>query len=153
MQCNVIQITSANKVGGNKFRELMQVEPQPGTKGYISSFVEIFVVLMTMPAYEALWDLLYPAVNPYGWGHDFWYNGYGKKIVKGHKMGIVSSVEVQHEQGAGRTDSNSIRVKWNAVLAQERHYSQYRNVRLNEIRRNLDIVNGTWNGAAKGYLH
>ena len=67
-------------------------------------------------------------------------------------MGIVSSIKVKHVQGDERTDSAKIEQKWNAVLAQERHYNKHLGVNLARIRKNLDIVNGSWNGAVKGYL-
>ena len=152
------QIAGANKGGGQKFRLIMQREPAPGTEGYISNFVEIFAWVMTVPAYKALWDLLCPHVNPYAWGYDFWYNGYAGQRVSGHRMGIVSSVRVQHEQGGsgpgeqGRTDNTAVKVKWNAVLAQERHYRKFRGVDLAGRRNRLDIANTSWNGAVTGYL-
>lgn len=145
-------VQNANMVGGNKFRNILQTEARPGTEGYVSTFVELFVWLMTMESYQALWELLYPHVNPYGWGYDFWYNGYAKLKVKNHKMGIVSTVKVKHEQGGERTDSASVEQKWNAVLAQERHYMKHANINLGKIRKNLEIVNGSWNGAVRGYL-
>lgn len=131
----------------------MQSPPQPGTVGYVSSFVEIFAWLMILPAYTALWELLCPEVNPYAWGYDFWYHGYAKQRVAGHKMGIASSIVFTHEQGPERTDNTRIEDKWNAVMAQERHYQLYRNLSLSKIRKNLDIMNTTWNGAVKGYLY
>lgn len=135
----------------------MQAPAPAGYEGYSSSFVEIFAWIMTMPAYEALWELFCPSVNPYGWGHDFWYNGYAKERVPGHKMGIVSSVVVKHDQnvlveGAGRTDNTKIDDKWNAVLAQERHYKQFLGISLARYRKNLDIANSSWNGAVKGLI-
>ncbi len=135
----------------------MQAPAAPNSEGYISSYLEIFAWIMTMPAYEALWELLYPSVNPYGWGHDFWYDGYAKKRVPGHKMGIASTVVVVHDQnerivGAGRTDNTKIEDKWNAVLAQERHYKQYLGINLAQIRKNLDLSNSSWNGAVKGLI-
>lgn len=79
----------------------MQTSPIiPNTIGYISSFVEIFVWLMTIPAYITLWELLLPSINPYAWGYDFWYDGYAmynNKVI-GHKMGIASNMIVIHEQ-------------------------------------------------------
>jgi len=135
----------------------MQAPAMDNTDGYISSYMEIFAWIMTFSAYEALWQLLYPSVNPYGWGHDFWYNGYAKERVKGHKMGIVSRIVVKHEQnvlleGQGRTDNTRIEDKWNAVLAQERHYKKYLHIDLAYYRKTLDISNGSWNGAVKGFI-
>jgi hypothetical protein len=67
-------VMGANTGGGQKFRTIMQREPLPNTEGYISNFVEIFAWVVTVPAYTALWDLLYPTINPFGWGYDFWYD-------------------------------------------------------------------------------
>lgn len=145
-------VKNANKVGGNKFRNILQTEAQLGMEGYVSTFVEIFVWLMTMESYQALWDLLFPSVNPYAWGYDFWYNGYAKQKVHGHKMGIVSTVSVEHVQGEERTDSASTEQKWNAVLAQERHYSMHLGIKLARFRNKLDLKNREWNGAVRGYL-
>ena len=135
----------------------MQTPALPGTDGYISNFVEIFVWVMTMPAYTALWELFYPAVNPYAWGYDFWYDGYAADHVPGHKMGIVASQMVRHVQNAddpelGRTDNTDIKVKWNAVLAQERHYKLHYGVNLNYYRTHLRIDNTSWNGAVRGLI-
>ena len=150
-----MQISGANTGGGQKFRNIMQTAPQPGTEGYVSNFVEIFVWFMTMPAYTALWELLNPRVNPYAWGYDFWYDGYAASKVPGHKMGIVSSMVVVHKQGSaqlGRTDNTEVNVKWNAVLAQERHYKKYLNVNLAHYRVHLRIANTSWNGAVVWYI-
>lgn len=139
----------------------MQTPPQPGTEGYVSNFVEIFVWVMTMPAYTALWELFYPALNPYAWGYDFWYDGYAADggRVPGHRMGLVASQRVQHVQSAdagdpvlGRTDNTEVRVKWNAVLAQERHYKMHRGVDLHHYRTHLRIANTSWNGAVQDFL-
>jgi hypothetical protein len=146
------QIMGANKGGGQKFRNIMQTPPQPNTEGYISTFVEIFVWVMTAPAYTALWELLSPGSNPYAWGYDFWYSGYAADTVKGHKMGIVSSMAVQHVQGKERSDNAGVKVKWNAVLAQERHYKMYKGVNLLHYRQHLDIANSSWSGAVKGLI-
>jgi hypothetical protein len=111
---------------------------------------------MTYSAYKALWELFYPALNPYAWGYDMWYNGHAKQTVVGHRMGIASSIVVFHDQDmekGGRTDNTKVSVKWNAVIAQERHYEKYKNFKLSYYRKNLDLANTSWNGAVKGYLH
>jgi hypothetical protein len=136
----------------------MHSKPLANTEGYISSFVEMFAWVMTLPAYEALWELLCPHINPFGWGYDFWYDGYAKSKVKGHKMGIVSTIETYHEQnvlieGKGRTDNTDIKDKWNAVLLQEKYYKMYLHIDLKKIRKNIKISNSSWNGAVKGYLY
>lgn len=159
MQRNNLTIVSpmvqnSNKVGGNKFRNILHTEAQPGTEGYVSSFIEIFVWLMTLDAYQALWELLNPHVNPYAWGYDFWYDGYAKLKVKNHKMGIASRIVVSHVNGAeGRSDNTSVKLKWNSVLAQERHYRNHLGVNLNRMRNKLDITSDSWKGAVKGYLY
>ena len=135
----------------------MQTAPLAGSDGYVSNFVEIFVWVMTMPAYTALWELLHPAVNPYAWGYDFWYDGYAADRVPGHKMGIIASMQVKHEQNLddpalGRTDNTAVNVKWNAVLAQERHYKKYLNVDLGKYRAHMRIANTSWNGAVQSII-
>jgi hypothetical protein len=135
----------------------MQTAAVPGTSGFVSSFVEIFVWVMTMPAYQALWELICPSINPYAWGYDFWYDGYARDRVPGHKMGIMSTVRVMHEQdtgqgGAGRTDNTAEKVKWAAVMEQERHYKRQLGVDLKWYRTHLDLANSSWSGAVKGYL-
>eukprot|EP01034_Spumella_vulgaris_P023630 gene23630-29869_t len=136
----------------------MQTSASPGTVGYVSSFVEIFVWVLTMPAYQALWELFCPIVNPYAWGYDFWYDGYARGRVPGHRMGIMSTVRVLHEQnttqtGTGRTDNTPFKVKWAAVQAQEAHYKRRLGVDLKYFRTHMDLANTSWNGAVKGYLH
>jgi hypothetical protein len=68
-------------------------------------------------------------------------------------MGILSSMQVQHVQGAERTDNTQVEVKWAAVMAQERHYKRYLGVDLKKCRDNLDLANTSWNGAVKDYLY
>jgi len=135
----------------------MQTEAQPGTEGYVSSFVEIFAWVVTANAYRALWQLLYPFVNPYGWGYDFWYDSFAKTRVQGHKMGIISTVKVKHEQdfslpSNGRTDTASVEMKWQAILEQEKHYKAYLDINLKKCRESVDLKNSSWNGAVIGYL-
>ena len=43
---------------------------------------------MTMPAYQALYDLLLPDINPYGWGYDLWYDNYARVKVPGKKNSL-----------------------------------------------------------------
>lgn len=175
------QVIGANVGGGQKFRNIMQTEAMPGTAGYVSNFVEIFAWVVTIDAYQALWDLLSPSVNPYGWGYDFWYDNYARSRVKGHKvgfvgtvymcicwhlsfqqfilashqMGIVSVVKVKHEQDlstSGRTDKTNPEEKWRAVMEQEKVYKSHRGVDLKRCRTKLNIQNTSWNGAVTGYL-
>lgn len=133
----------------------MQVEAQPGTVGYVSTFVEMFAWVMTPKAYRALWELLYPYVNPYGWGYDLWYDNYAGSKVPGHKMGIISRFTAKHDQDFsasfnGRTDTAPVKVKWQAVLDQQKYYSDYMGIKLNK---RFNIKNTSWNGAVQGYLY
>ena len=131
----------------------MQREALPGTAGYVSIFVELFAWVMDMNAYKALWELLYPSVNPYGWGYDFWYNNYAGSRVPGHRMGIVSVVKVKHQQGSeGRTDNTAVKVKWAAVEEQERVYKSHLGINLKLCRKNLNLRNSSWNGAVTAFL-
>jgi hypothetical protein len=135
----------------------MQKPPLKGTEGYVSVFVEIFAWITTVPAYQALWELLYPSVNPTGWGYDFWYNNYAISRVKNHKMGIISSIQVLHDQdfsskGQGRTDITSADEKWKGVIDQEKIYLSKFGIDLKKCRENLGLSNSSWNGAVTGYL-
>lgn len=135
----------------------MQALPEVNSLGYVSKFVEIFAWVMTFPAYQALWELLCPEINPYAWGYDFWYNNYASKSVKDHRMGIASILYLEHHQespnsGLGRTDNTKEEIKWNAVLAQERHYRLYKGINLSQHRKNLGLANTSWNGAVTDYL-
>ena len=56
------------------------------TVGFVTSFIEIFAWIMTMPAYQALHELLLPDINPYGWGYDLWYDNYARIKVPGKKF-------------------------------------------------------------------
>jgi len=151
------QIAGANVGGGQKFRNIMQIPAPETSAGYVSSFVEIFAWMMTIPAYTALWELLCPWVNPYAWGYDFWYNGHAAATVPGHKMAITNQWTLVHEQdvnaeGRGRTDNTKVDVKWGAVVAQERYYKLYKDIPLHAYRKRFDIANTSWNGAVKGFL-
>jgi hypothetical protein len=129
-----------------------------GSPGYVVSFIEIFAVIMTMDAYTALWELLCPEVNPYGWGYDFWYNNYAKDRVAGHKMGIVSAFSLKHEQAMddtstnGRSDTVKKEDKWQALVLQERFYQHHYGTRLHKFRETLNLRNFSWNGAVIDHL-
>lgn len=151
------RVIGANVGGGQEFRTIMQARAAPGTEGYVSVFVEWFAWVMTAPAYQALWELLCPFVNPYGWGYDFWYDNYARTRVPGHRMGIISTVEVKHEQdvnmpGQGRTDNTKVETKWQSVLKQEAHYKAHLGIDLRQIRQRLALKNTSWNGAVTGFL-
>lgn len=137
----------------------MQTSPKAGTLGYVSNFIEIFAWLTTVDAYEALWELLWPTINPYGWGYDFWYDGYSRERLRHHKMGIISAIEVFHEQNTssvhsktGRTDNADVDVKWNAVLKQEKFYQKFKNITLKRYRSSLKIGDGSALGPVAGYI-
>lgn len=150
------RIVGANTGGGQKFRLIMQADVHTGTFGYTTSFLEVFACIMTVPAYEALWGLLFPSVNPFGWGYDMWYNCIGERQVKGHKMGIISAMTATHEQDlstTGRADNASIEVKWHAVLKQEKFYALHYKIPLKKCRNKLRLKNKDWDGAVTGYLH
>jgi hypothetical protein len=162
MQVNALTVASplvvgANKGGGQKFRDILQAPPQPGTVGYESVFVEWFSWVMTVDAYEILWELLAPTVNPYGWGYDLWFNNYAKMFIA-NKMGIVSAIRTKHEQdfgafNGGRTETASIDTKWAGVMRQEKDYRDHFGVNLRKCRQSLGLSNSSWNGAVVGYLY
>eukprot|EP01041_Mallomonas_annulata_P001546 gene1546-2988_t len=146
-------VIGANKGGGQKFREIMQRPAPPGKQGHVSVFVELFAWVVTVPAFNALWSLLCPSVNPYGWGYDIWYDRYAKKRVSGHKMGIITTMKVYHDQdfnapGGGRTDTTDIKTKWKAMKTQEIFYKKHYKVNLHSFK----MQNKTWNGVATGFL-
>lgn len=88
MQSNQLTVLSprvinSNRGGGQDFRLIMQKKldnistatgssSADGIVGYSTCYLELFAWLMTATAYEAFWQLHYPSINPYGWGHDFW---------------------------------------------------------------------------------
>ena len=130
--------------------------------GYVSSFVEIFAWVSTVSAYRALWELLWPSINPYGWGYDFWYDNHALHSVPGHKMAIVSSLRVFHEQNqsitsysdaSGRTDTTAVKDKWKAVLHQEKYYAKFKNISLKIYRTHQRMKNSSWNGPILGYVY
>lgn len=152
------RVIAANVGGGQQFRTIMQREPQLGSIGFVSVFVELFAWITTPKAYQALWELLYPDINPYGWGYDFWYDNYARVRVPGHKMAIISSIKVQHDQDMlahnnGRTESASMKEKWNALKLQEKFYESYFDVSLKGCREKIRLQNKTWNGAVIDLLY
>jgi hypothetical protein len=146
----------ANKGGGQEFRKIMQTNPLPGSVGFVSTFVELFAWVLTMDGYEYLWELLCPSVNPYGWGYDLWYYNYASSRSPGFKMGIVSTVQVKHEQnldvaGEGRTDSASVKEKWSGVLRQEAVYRDFHNIPLRKCQ--LQLKNSSLYGSVTSLLY
>ena len=147
------RVLGANKGGGQQFRQIMSEKPQEGNSGYITCWLEMFAWVMTMPAYTALWDLLYPSVNPYGWGHDFWYDRYAREHVRGHRMGIISSYVVKHVQGEGRAEGSKTGEIWEAVLQQEKVYLSHFGIDLKNHRQNMALKNSSLFGAVHGYVY
>lgn len=158
MQHNELSLASPRVIGalsakGQPFRDDLQRLAVPGTAGYLPLFIEMFVWMMTPLAYECLWELLQPQVNPYGWGYDFWYHGYasGRVHMEGlssphtvsspdglpHKMGIVSIMTALHDQNTTefvRTDNESPINKWKALKAEEILFERSYNVPLAKYR-------------------
>jgi hypothetical protein len=162
------RIVNANKGGGQAFRKIMQAEHVEGIEGYSSSFLEMFAWVMTMDAYEALWQLLLPHVNPYGWGYDLWYNGYAQAVMEEgrHKMGVITSMKAVHEQSikeedngstegtvTGRAESATVQQKWEAVKQEEAYFKEHLGFDLAKMSAKMELANTSWNGAVKGYLH
>ena len=90
-----------------------------------------------------------------GWGYDFWYDNYALLRVPGHKMGIVSSIRVKHDQdlkASVRTDNTKVEDKWKAVVAQEKFYQTHLNIKLQKFREKMRLKNSTLTGAVIGYL-
>jgi len=152
------RVVNANKGGGQKFRDIMQAPPPAHSPGYVSSFIEVFAVIMTHDGYQALWELLCPEINPYGWGYDMWYHNYAKSRILNHKMGIVSKYFVKHEQvmvegmAKGRSDQTNVSVKWKALIDQERYYQHHYGTRLHRFRETLPLKNLTFLGPVMGLL-
>lgn len=151
------KISGAFKGGGQKFRLVMQMNPPniDNAVGYVSTFIELFAWIMTFSAYESLWELLAPSINPYGWGYDFWYHGYCQmKHPQRHKMGVLSVMEAVHMQSSGdRTDNTSGSLKWKAVKQQEEYYQKYLGIPLKKYAQHLDLRDMTETGAIKGYIY
>lgn len=148
------RIQGANTGGGQRFRLIMQALPVNGTLGYRTCFLEIFACLFTREAYRALWSLI-SLENPFGWGYDLWYDGFARRRVQGHAMGIVSIFSASHIQNTGgifRTDNVSDKEKWQAVVNQEKHFEKYLNIPLRTYRRKMRIRGKGWDGAVVGYL-
>ena len=147
------RVLDANKGGGQQFRQIMSEKPREGTSGYITCWLEMFAWVMTMPAYVALWEVLYPSINPYGWGHDFWYDNYAREHVRGHRMGIISSYTARHVQGDGRAEASNTDEIWAAVLQQEKVYLSRFGVDLKKHRQNMALTNSSLLGAVHGFVY
>jgi hypothetical protein len=140
----------------------MEKNAEGETVGYVSNFLEIFAWIMTLSAYEALWQLLCPSINPYGWGYDLWYDNYARVRVPGHRMGVISNVSVYHIQSndnqylgnnKGRTDTANVSTKWDAVLAQEKYYRSLLDIPLRRYRKTMKLQNNTWSGVVTDFLY
>ena len=118
-------------------RSLMVEPPISGTVGFVVAFAELFAWVMTAKAYSLLYELLLPAVNPYGWGFDNWYDGYARLRYPETRLCIASELMVIHlppnrfpngsailEDGTPRTE------KINALRRQERYFRDHLGVDL-----------------------
>ena len=119
---------------GGEWNTNMMGLPESGTVGHKTNFVEIFAFVMTIPAYTALWQLLYPSINPYGWGYDLWYDCMAKKGNFNHSMGVISAYTAVHHQGEMQADNTDGGIKWDAVTKQEKYFAEYCNLNLQECR-------------------
>lgn len=152
------RIVNANIGGGQKFRLIMQKPPISSTFiGYYTSYLELFAVIYTIPTYQLLWNLLCPSINPYGWGYDLWYACYAKKSLIYYSIGIINKYTAHHIQnisinGVNRADNTSFKVKWKAVLEQEKHYALHYKVLLRKCRVRMKLRSGDWDGAVLGVL-
>ena len=148
-------VLGANKGGGQRFRKIMQANRIPGKEGYVTVFLELFAWIMTIPGYKGFWELLTPSINPYGWGYDLWYNNYATQNDPGHKMGIITSMQVMHDQDltkSVRSDNTNPKEKWKAVKRQEQHFKRYRNIVLKGFKPDTNLRISSWSGVAIGYL-
>ena len=139
------RIEGAYSGGGQRFREIMQAKPKQGTIGIRTSFLEFFACIMTIPSYTSLWKLLFPSINPYGWGYDLWYNCVAKQDNPHHAMGIISIYTAVHDQDltkTERTDNASAATKWKALLQQEKFYARHYRISLSKCRKMLADVKG-----------
>ena len=150
------RVIGANTGGGQKFRMIMQAPPPNGSSvGYRTTFLEIFACVYTPSAYRALWSLLLPSVNPFGWGYDLWYDGFARRRVRGHAMGIVSVFTASHQQDSAvsvRADNTSVKEKWQAAMRQEKYFEDFLNIPLRRYRLKMRIRGKDWDGAMTGYL-
>ena len=142
MQRNNLTVASPRIEGaysgdGQRFREIMQAKPKKGSVGMRTTFLEFFACVMTIPAYTSLWKLLFPAINPYGWGYDLWYDCVALQDNPHHAMGLVSIYTAVHDQDLNkteRTDNATVATKWKALLQQEKHYAHHYRLNLRKCR-------------------
>lgn len=52
----------------------------------------------------------------------------------------------------GRTETASVKEKWNAVIKQEKFYRRHFNVDLKRYREKSRLSNSSWNGGVINYL-
>ena len=98
----------------------------PGTAGCLTNFIEMFAYILTVPAYNFLWDLFDPVNNPYGWGYDMWYSEYARSRYPLHKMGVINVYAVTHgdiNKKQIRADAADQSVKLLALKKQEEYYT------------------------------
>ena len=138
MQKNNLTSASLRIEGATDTNVNMMAFPESGTVGLKTNFVEIFAYVMTIPAYTALWQLLYPSINPYGWGYDLWYDCVAKKGNFNHSMGVISVYSATHQQGDVQADNSGWEAKHDAMIKQEKYFAEYHKILdLEECRVNL----------------
>lgn len=150
------RIVGATVTKGEEFRYIMDAKPENGTIGFRSSFVEIFAYVMTIPAYASLWQLLYPSINPYGWGYDLWYDCVAKKNNRDHSAGVIATYTALHDQDLSKTeraDNTDWPSKWEAVIQQEKYYGHLFKIPLKRCREHFQAVTARKEGVLLGYLY
>lgn len=77
----------------------MTKESENGNVGYVVNYISFqCATILTSNSYIALWELLYPDINPTGIGYDLWYDSYAKDRVEGHKIGLISIMMINLHQ-------------------------------------------------------
>lgn len=136
MTHNNCTISSPRVIGSTKYggggRLFMNEKALYGTAGYVVKFIEMYAWIMTNAAYRALWELLVPEINRHGWGYDYWYDGYAKTRVLGHKMCMISPIVTKHmvQNRSLNADNTTGLVKMRGLRDQERFFLLNRSVDL-----------------------
>lgn len=136
-----LQQQNANSIKSQKFRDIMQTLALEGSNsiGHLTSYLSLHFWIMTGVSYRALWELLYPSVNPSGCGLDLWYNGYASSRVPGHRMGIITTVVIEALQDPlSATLNATTRHKiWRELRDQEQFYDLHFQVPLETYRQSI----------------
>jgi len=146
MTSNNLTLVQPRVIGAavNKFQPWRAMTSAPlsvnGTAGCLFPNLEMFAYIMTQDGYSALWDLILPDINPYGWGYGYWYNGYATHINPYHKMGVISIFEVIHTHafGGSKADSASNTKKLKCMYSQESYFKKNYNISLSDMRMNTN---------------